>query len=416
MPLSRLPKQSLAGYMSRSDQWTLRGLNMGAAATGTDLVGASAITNTPSATAHVYAEFGESSRIWTFTAARLGSLAATRSARTKSLSSPELKVTMRRVARSSTATSEPFGITSRATSAMISAAAGIDSATSPRRFGSEYDIWLVPSAKSPRNGASAVRNVFTISTITPCCCCSMSASDTSGFTAPKSNWRWRRACAATAAARCAAFAPLPFGSARKDEPLRKASSPRSVRRGNALERRISASRLTSGEMDESKSSLFARLRSKDGDMSTFAPYAASCPTAWLICSIPRLWIELSAIAANSSPFSVSATATVISPRGPTSRNTRYPSACIAFIVSRNLTGCAQRSAVSFLAGRALFGSFAACAQEYTSHTDSCFIQFPANFFTPATIGLHFGVLNGRSSASLMVRMPAEANARIASSS
>ena len=123
--------------MSRSDQWTLHGLNIGEAATGTDLDGVSDITNTPSATAHVYAEFGESSRICTLTAARFGSLAATRSARTKSLSSPEEKVTMRRVARSSTATSDPFGMTIRATSAMISAAAGIDSATSPRRLGSE---------------------------------------------------------------------------------------------------------------------------------------------------------------------------------------------------------------------------------------------------------------------------------------
>ena len=191
----------------------------------------------------------------------------------------------------------------------------------------------------------------------------MSASETSGFVAPKSNWRWRRACAATAAARCAAFAPLPLGSARNEEPLRNASSPRSVRRGKALERRISASRLTSGEMDESKSSFFVRRRSKARETSTFAPYAASWPIAWRTWSIPRLCIELSAIAANSSPLSVSDTATDMSPRGPTSRNTRYPSACIALIVSRNLTGCAQRSAVSLRAGRARFGSFAARAQE-----------------------------------------------------
>ena len=48
--------------------------------------------------------------------------------------------------------------------------------------------------------------------------------------------------------------------------------------------------------------------------------------------------------------------------------------------------------------------------------DSCFIQLPANFLTPATMGLHFGVLNGRSRASLIVRIPAEANARMTSSS
>ena len=256
------------------------------------------------------------------TAARFASPEATRSAFMKSLSSPPVNATMRLQPRSSTATSVLFGTTMRATSAMISAAAAIDSVTRPLRFGSVYESWLVPSAKSPRNGASEILKTFATSTVTPGLCARISASETSGFVAPKSNCRWRRAFAATAAARCAAFAPRPVGSERKFAPWRNVSSPRSVSRGNALESSISASRRTSSDIAESKSSFLTRRRSNAFEKSNFTPYAASWPIAWHACKTPRRCIELSAMAAKSEPFRVSDTATVISPRGPPSRNTR----------------------------------------------------------------------------------------------
>ena len=65
--------------------------------------------------------------------------------------------------------------------------------TRPFRFGSAYDIWLPPSAKSPMKGASFRLQVFFSSTDTPGLWLSVSASEISGFRAPKSNWRMRLA-------------------------------------------------------------------------------------------------------------------------------------------------------------------------------------------------------------------------------
>ena len=101
---------------------------------------------------------------------------------------------------------------------------------------------------------------MTISTETPGVASSVSASETSGLSAPKSNWRWRRDCWASAAARAAAFAPRPFGSARNVAPESGVAAESSVSRGNARDSFISASLRTSSAIAASKSSARAPRR------------------------------------------------------------------------------------------------------------------------------------------------------------